>query len=77
MKPIVDRLTAEYSDRVTFRAMNAQDGGEGQSLFASIRLPGHPGYVLYNNNQIETYRGFGIVAEADLRQAIETALIAE
>ena len=73
----MDRLTAEYSDRVTFRALNAQDGGEGQNLFASVRLPGHPGYVIYNGNQIEIYRGFGVIAEADLRQAIETALIAE
>lgn len=70
MRPIVDRLQAEFDGRVTFQYFNAADGGAGQALFESLRLPGHPVALLYGADGGERYRGFGMVSEDTLRAAL-------
>lgn len=77
MQPIVDGLRAEFSGAMAFVYLNAADGGEGQRIFQTLRLPGHPGFVLFTPNGAEQYRAFGIVGEDTLRAAIVTALPAE
>ncbi|MBI5670784.1 MAG: hypothetical protein HZC41_22550 [Chloroflexi bacterium] len=74
MRPIVDGLQAEFGDRVSFVYFNASDGGDGQALYEQLALPGHPSYAIFTPDGTESYRGFGIVAEAVLRENIEAAL---
>lgn len=74
MRPIVDGLKSEYSDRVSFVYRNAADGANGQAVFERLSLPGHPSYVIFSQDRKETYRGFGVVDEDLLREKIEAVL---
>lgn len=74
MRPIVDGLQEEFGGRVAFVYLNAADGGNGQALYEQLALPGHPSYAIFTPDGKETYRGFGIVDEAVLRENIEAAL---
>ncbi len=73
MSPIVDGLEQTYSESVTFQRLNARDEAEGQALFESLALPGHPSYVVTRPDGTETYRAFGIVEQSALVSAIESA----
>lgn len=70
MQPIVNRLEDEYRDQVAFKYLNARTDGE--AAFRSLNLPGHPVTLIFVDGQ-EVYRGLGIVAEDDLRAALEDA----
>jgi hypothetical protein len=70
MTPIVNGLEQELTDRVAFVYVNAADGSEGQRAFEQLRLPGHPGYVIFNSDGDETYRTFGVVSAETLRAII-------
>lgn len=72
MQPVVNRLEAEFGGRVAFLALDAR--GSGQAVFQKLRLPGHPAVVIFIHDGTEILRAFGIVAESDLRQAVESAL---
>lgn len=74
MRPIVDRLHAEFGESVAFTYLNAADSGAGQAAFESLSLPGHPGYVILLPDGTESYRGLGLVEETVLRSAIMAAL---
>lgn len=70
MRPIVDRLQADYDD-VEFRYLNARDGADGQASFEQLGIPGHPGFVILDAAGVETFRALGVVAEADLITALD------
>jgi hypothetical protein len=70
MTPVVNRLRDEY-EQVAFFYFNAADNAQGQQLFQQFALPGHPSYIILSETQEEIYRGFGIVPEEELRNAIE------
>ncbi len=70
MMPIVHGLEEEFSDRVQFIYLNAEDGTNGQAAFAASGLPGHPSYLLFAADSSEIYRAFGIVEAEALRQVI-------
>jgi len=74
MTPIVDGLEETYTESVTFQRFNARDGAEGQTLFESLALPGHPSYVVTRPDGTETFRAFGLAEESALVAAIESAL---
>lgn len=74
MRPIVDGLKSEFEASVAFVYLDAQDTGEGQAAFASLALPGHPSYVVFDAGGVERYRAFGVVEAAVLRRAIQAAL---
>ena len=67
MQPIVHRLEDEYGDQIAFEYLNARTDGE--AAFRSLNLPGHPVTLIFVDGK-EVYRGFGIVPEDDLREAI-------
>jgi len=70
MQPIVHRLQAEFEPDVVFSELNAADGGEGERIFNTLGLPGHPSYVIYDATGDEVYRTFGMVPAAQLRAQI-------
>lgn len=74
MLPIVHGLEDEYGDQVAFRFLVANDGGEGETVFGALAIPGHPGFVLFNAAGVETYRAFGIVPRAALAAELDAAL---
>lgn len=64
----------EYSDSVTFVSLNAQDGADGEAIFQSLGLPGHPSIVVYTTDGKEIYRRFGIVTFDELDTTLVDAL---
>jgi len=75
MQPIVNGLQEDYSDDITFVSLNAKDGDEGETLFLSLGLPGHPSIVIYTPEGEEVYRQFGIMDESTLINAIDASLL--
>ena len=67
-------LQAEYDKQVKFISFNAKDGGEGEALFQSLGLPGHPSIVIYTSDEEEVYRRFGIVDEISLIDKLDEIL---
>lgn len=76
MTPIVDGLSIEFEDAVTFERLNAADDGTGQAAFESLALPGHPSVVIFDATGEEVYRGFGVIEAAELQTQIR-ALVGE
>jgi hypothetical protein len=74
MTPIVHGLEEEFRANIEFLYMNAADGAEGQRTFQSLRLPGHPSYVLFGSDGKEIYRGFGLVEAETFRNEIRASL---
>lgn len=70
----MDGLQSELNDVVTFRSFDAKDDAEGEALFRSLNLPGHPSIVIYDASGEEIYRHFGVPDEAELRAALESAV---
>jgi len=66
----VNGLEDEFGDRVQFVYLNAGDGAEGQQIFETLSLLGHPSYMLFASDGTEVYRSFGIIEAAVLRQVI-------
>lgn len=77
MQPIVDGLKAEFGDRVSFRDVNARDGGSGETAFQLLALPGHPAFLIFSAGGAEIFRRFGIVEVETLSLALEEALESE
>jgi len=74
MRPVVDRLQTLFAGQMVFRYVNALDGGDGETAFRRLALPGHPSYVIFTPGGVETYRTFGVVEESVLQEAIRAAL---
>jgi len=70
----VNGLQDEYSDNVTFVSLNARDGADGEAIFQSLGLPGHPSIVIYMPDGEEIYRQFGIVTFDELDTTLVNAL---
>ena len=74
MQPIVNGLQEEYNEEVSFVSLNAQDGEDGEAIFQSLGLPGHPSIVIYSPDGTELYRRFGIVMFDELDTKLVDAL---
>ncbi|MEM9951776.1 MAG: hypothetical protein AAF846_09265 [Chloroflexota bacterium] len=75
MQPIVHRLTEQYSDTVTFIELNAET--DGQAVYESLALRGHPATVIFLPDSTETFRALGVQDEDTLVEEIEKALTIE
>jgi len=73
MRPIVDGLQEEYEEQIAFVYLNAGDDADGQAIFQSLALPGHPSYIIFTQED-EVFRSFGIVDEIALIDAINKVL---
>jgi hypothetical protein len=71
MQPIVNGIQEEYTAQVKFVLLNATDGGDGETIFQSLGLPGHPSIVIFAPDGEEVYRQFGIIDEFTLIDAID------
>lgn len=70
MKPVVNGLEAEFKGKVLFLYVDAADDKIGLPAFQSLRLPGHPSYVIFRSDGTEIYRGLSILPAETLRSAI-------
>lgn len=70
MKPVVNGLEAEFSGTVLFLYVDAADDKIGLPAFQRLRLPGHPGYVIFRPDGTEVYRGLSILPADTLRSAL-------
>ncbi len=68
MTPIVNGLESSYNAQIEFVSLNAFV--EGEAIFASLALPGHPSFVLFDAAGQETFRAFGIVGMGQLEREI-------
>lgn len=75
MQPIVNRLEDAYQDQVSFVALDARDGGDGEQIFNQLSLPGHPTILLYSATGEQAYRGVGVLTEAQLEEQIQMAIV--
>jgi len=74
MRPIVDGLQETYDGQMIFVYLNAGDSADGQAIFESLGLPGHPSYVIFSTGGDEQFRSFGIVEDITLIDAIGDVL---
>lgn len=70
MQPIVNGLQEDYTGQLAFMSFNAGDSGDGETLFQSLGLPGHPSMVIFMPDGEEAYRRFGIVTFDDLENTL-------
>jgi hypothetical protein len=74
MMPIVNGLEEQYRGEIVFIYAHAADSATGQAAFEQLSLPGHPSYVIFDANQVERFRTFGIVPDAQLIEGIRLVL---
>jgi hypothetical protein len=74
MLPIVDRLETQFADQMAFVTLASDDPEKGQPILRSLRMGGHPGYVILRHDGTEVQRHFGSMTEAALVAAIQTVL---
>lgn len=74
MTPIVNGIKEEFTDRVQFEILNAEDGAAGQRAFEALSLPGHPAILIFSPDGEEVYRALGIVEADVLRAALRSSL---
>lgn len=70
MRPIVNGLEAEYGDRIDFRYLNAEDGGQGEAAFRDYALRGHPTLVFVAAGGEVAWIRPGIIPEEELEREI-------
>jgi hypothetical protein len=75
MRPVVDRIKEDYAGQLKVVELNANS--DGQEAFEAGNLPGHPAFVIVQPDGQEVWRGFGLVSEVDIYNAIDDALAAE
>ncbi len=73
MEPVVNGLEMSYMDQIEFRTINAGTP-DGQAMFRSFGLPGHPSYVLLNPAGEVLWTGFGEQARENIEVRLEEAL---
>jgi hypothetical protein len=69
MIPVVNGLKGQYIGKVTFKSLNATEGGK--TVFEQLSLRGHPAVVLFDAERQEVYRSFGVITEDILRVELE------
>ena len=72
MQPVVDGLEQEYGNRIAFQRLNA--AREGQALFQRYNLPGHPAFVIVDQQDNVVWRFIGQTTRETLEQAIRHTL---
>lgn len=72
MSPIVDGLAQDYSDRIAFQRLNAQQ--EGEQLFRQYGLRGHPAYVILDGKGQAVWQKIGEVSRQELENTLARVL---
>ena len=70
MQPIVNGLEEEYSEHMAFIYLNANT--DGQTIYETLSLRGHPAYVIFQTDGTEVFRTLGYQDESLLEEAIQT-----
>jgi hypothetical protein len=65
----VNGLQQEFGTAIEFVSLDANK--EGAEAFSQLTLRGHPAVVIFDASGKETYRTFGLVEEAPIRDALE------
>jgi hypothetical protein len=73
MEPVVNGLEQEFGSQVEFQRINASDT-DGQAIFQTYGLRGHPAYVILNSEADVLWFGIGEQAKDILIQQIHLAL---
>ena len=68
-KPVVDRLRATMSDRITFVSVNVTEAA-GYSVAQQYGLRGTPQFVYFDAQGTERWRKYGVPSEAEYRSAL-------
>lgn len=74
MTPVVNGLETAFAGQVDIRSLDA-NSREGRPAFQSYALPGHPSYVIVDPQGEVLWSAFGPKSAADLREAIEAAIL--
>jgi thiol-disulfide isomerase/thioredoxin len=72
MKPVVDRLKAEYEGRVEFRLYNVEESSEGQRLMQQYNAQYVPTFVFLNSDGTEAKRMVGETPEKNMRAILDS-----
>lgn len=75
MQPIVNGFEEEYSEHMAFIYLNANT--DGQEIYESLSLIGHPAYVIFQPDGTEVFRTLGYQDESVLEEAIEAIIFEE
>lgn len=70
MQPIVNELEEIYNNNMAFVYLNANT--DGQEIYASLNLVGHPAYVIFQKDDTEVFRTLGYQDESLLEEAIQS-----
>lgn len=73
MEPVVNGLEGEFDADVEFRRIDA-NSTEGQEIFHSFSLRGHPSYVILNPDADVLWLGLGEQPQDILEEQIRLAL---
>lgn len=69
MQPIVNGFEEVYSDNMAFVYLNANT--DGQMIYETLNLRGHPAYVIFQTDGTEVFRTLGHQPESSLEEAIQ------
>jgi hypothetical protein len=73
MEPVVNGLEEEFENQVEFRRIDA-NSTDGQEIFRSFSLRGHPSYVILNPDADVLWLGLGEQTYDALEKQIRLAL---
>jgi len=73
MEPVVNGLEEDFDAQVEFRRIDA-NSTDGQEIFQSFSLRGHPSYVILNPNADVLWLGLGEQPQDFLAEQIHLAL---
>jgi hypothetical protein len=73
MEPVVNGLEEEFNAEVEFRRIDA-NSRDGQTIFQSFSLLGHPSYVILNPDADVLWLGLGEQPQDILTEKIHLAL---
>ena len=71
MKPLVEGLKPQYTDKVEFRLYNVESDQEGVALANKLGVQYVPTFVFVNSNGIISQQVVGEQTEAQMRQALD------
>jgi len=71
MKPVVDGLNTEYTDKVEFRLLNVEEDQTGVELANKLGVQYVPTFVFVNSNGVIAKQVVGEQTEAQLKASLD------
>ena len=72
MLPIVNGLTQDYTDKIAFIKLNANEAGK--AAFAYYRLLGHPSYVILKPDGTKVWSYVGLRTRDEIAQQLDASI---